>query len=208
MRRFILLVALAVCTTSVISAQPKTSDKALWRNAKKYAKELQSDGWKVNSSKTLDIVVYEHYLALKDDNNKELVANVEGSVNVKTINAAKQWAHNNAVMTYAQTAAAFVKGRITSEIAGGLKNNPALDNFYAAYENLVSKEVSGELTPSISIYRDGKRGNVEYRIYFLVNEAKALEGRLRAMKNAFIESEMARENAEQIAEFVREGFDF
>ena len=110
-------------------------------------------------------------------------------------------------MTYAQTAATFVKGRIASEISGGLKNNPALDNFYAAYENLVSKEISGELTPSISIYRESKRGNIEYRIYFLVNEAKASESRIRAMKNALIESEVARMNAEQITKFVQEGFD-
>ena len=93
-------------------------------------------------------------------------------------------------------------------LAGGLKDNPNLDNFYAAYENLVSKEISGELTPSISIYRENKRGNIEYRIYYLVNEDKALESRIRAMKNALVESEVARMNAEQISKFIKEGFDF
>ena len=152
--------------------------------------------------------IFEHYLALQDDKNKELIANVEGGVNIKTINAAKQWAHNNAVVTYAQAASTFVKGRIAAEVAGGLKDNPNLDNFYAAYENLVSKEISGELTPSISIYRENKRGNIEYRIYYLVNEDKALESRIRAMKNALVESEVARMNAEQISKFIKEGFDF
>lgn len=208
MKRIISLFLIAVCAISIASAQPKTTNKALWRTAKKFAKELSADGWKTNSSKGLQVAVYEHYLALNDEQNKELIANVEGNVNVKTINAAKQWAHNNAIMSYAQTAATFVKGRIASEVAGGLKGNPALDNFYAAYENLVSKEIAGELTPSISIYRETKKGNIEYRIYFLVNEEKASESRIRAMKAALIESEVARMNAEQITKFVQEGFDF
>ena len=208
MKRIISLFLIAVCAISIVSAQPTNTNKALWRTAKKFAKELSTDGWKTNSSKGLQVAVYEHYLALNDEQNKELIANVEGNVNVKTINAAKQWAHNNAIMSYAQTAATFVKGRIASEVAGGLKGNPALDNFYAAYENLVSKEIAGELTPSISIYRETKKGNIEYRIYFLVNEEKASESRIRAMKAALIESEVARMNAEQITKFVQEGFDF
>lgn len=207
MKKIISLFVLTICTTWGVCAQPKTSDRALWKKAKRFAKELRADGWQSNSSKGLDVAVYEHYLALKDEQNRELVSNVEGHVNVKTVNAAKQWAHNNAVMTYAQTAAIFIKGRIASEISGGLQNNPALDNFYAAYENLVSKEISGELTPSISIYRENQKGNIEYRIYFLVNEAKASESRIKALKNALLESEVARMNAEQITKFVQEGFD-
>lgn len=207
MKKIISLFVLAFCATSLVFAQPKNSDKALWKRSKKFAKELKAEGWRTHSSTGLREEIYEHYLALKDDTNKELVASVEGNINVKTINAAKQWAHNNAIMTYAQTAATFIKGRIASEISGGLENNPALDNFYAAYERLVSKEISGELTPSISIYREDENGNIEYRIYYLINESKAIESRIRAMKNALIESEIARMNAEQITQFVQEGFD-
>lgn len=208
MNRIISLLVLVCCGICFTYAQPKTSERALWKSAKKFAKELTSDGWKINSSKRLRDAIYEHYLALNDDDNREIIANVEGGVNVKTLNAAKQWAHNNAIITYAQTAATFVRGRIASETAGGLSDNPALDNFYAAYENLVSKEISGELTPSISIYRENKNGNIEYRIYYLINEEKAMKSRIRAMKNALIESEVARMNAEQISKFVQEGFDF
>ena len=208
MKKAVSLFVLVICTIGFAFAQPKSSEKALWKSAKKFEKELKAEGWKTNSSKGLRTAIYEHYLALNDENNKELVASVEGSVNVRTVNAAKQWAHNNAVITYSQTAATVVKGRIASEIAGGLENNPALDNFYAAYERLVSKEISGELIPSLSIFREDKKGNIEYRVYFLVNEAKASESRVRAMKNAMIESEIARMNAEQISNFVQQGFDF
>ncbi len=208
MKRIISVLLLSICALSIASALPKTTNRALWRSAKKFAKELTAEGWQTNSSKGLQEAVYEHYLALNDEKNKELIANVEGSINVKTINAAKQWAHNNALILYAQTAATYVRGRIASEVAGGLKGNPALDNFYAAYENLVSKEIAGELTPSISIFRKDKKGNIEYRIYYIVNEEKASESRIRAMKAALIESEVARMNAEQITKFVQEGFDF
>ena len=99
MKKIISLFVLAICTTCLAYAQPKTSERALWKKAKRFAKELSADGWKTNSSKGLEVAVYEHYLALNDEQNRELVANVEGNVNVKTINAAKQWAHNNAIMT-------------------------------------------------------------------------------------------------------------
>ena len=63
-----------MCTTCLVFAQPKTSERALWKSAKKFAKELTSDGWKINSSKGLREAVYEHYLALEDDKNKEIIA--------------------------------------------------------------------------------------------------------------------------------------
>lgn len=208
MKKLVSLFVLAICALGIAFAQPKSSDKALWKNAKRFEKELKADGWKTNSSKDLRTAIYEHYIALKDENNKELIASVEGNINVKTVNAAKQWAHNNAIITYAQTATTIVRGRIAAEIAGGLENNPALDNFYAAYERLVSKEISGELIPSLSIYRENQNGNIEYRIFYLVNESKASESRVRAMRNALIESEVARMNAEEITKFVKDGFDF
>ena len=72
MKKIFSLFVLLLCTISIIYAQPKTSDRALWKKAKKFAKELTADGWKTNSSKGLEIAVYEHYLALNDEKNVKM----------------------------------------------------------------------------------------------------------------------------------------
>ena len=207
MKRFIFFCILGTLLFGCGVSKQQTSDRALMKEAQSFAKELKHDGWKVNSSRSLETLLFDHYVALQDKNNRELVANVEGDVNVKTINAARQWAMNNAAISYAQEAGTYVRGRIGSEVGGGLKGNPALDNFYAAYENLVAKEISGELQTSVSIYRELGNGSIEYRIYFIVNEEAASQARIRALQNALLESEAARMNAEEISKFVREGFE-
>lgn len=204
-----ILVFCAFCTllAGCGTVKQQTSDRALMKEAQSFAKELEHDGWKVNSSRSLETLLFDHYVALQDKNNRELVANVEGDINVKTINAARQWAMNNAAISYAQEAETYVRGRVGSEVSGGLKDNPSLDNFYAAYESLVAKEISGELQTSVAIYRKTSNGSIEYRIYFIVNEEAASQARIRALQNALLESEAARMNAEEISKFVREGFE-
>ena len=207
MKKIIVFCAFCTLLAGCGIAKQQTSDRALMKEARSFAKELKHDGWKVNSSRSLETLLFDHYVALQDKNNRELVANVEGDINVKTINAARQWAMNNAAISYAQEAGTYVRGRIGSEVSGGLKDNPSLDNFYAAYESLVAKEISGELQTSVAIYREAGNGSIEYRIYFIVNEEAASQARIRALQNALLESEAARMNAEEISKFVREGFE-
>ena len=87
---FVAMALLVACSASF--AQPKTSDKALWKQAQKKAKELTKEGWKVDGSKTLEAVLFDHYKKMLDENNQELIANVVGQTNIQTLNAAQRWA--------------------------------------------------------------------------------------------------------------------
>jgi hypothetical protein len=115
----------------------------------------------------------------------------------------------NRSTSYATQAKSMIVGRITGETSGGATEEGSLDNFYAAYEAAVAKEMEGEFkNPSIVLYKEKKDGTLDYRMYYILNEDAASEARIRAMENAMIESEFARANAERISEFVRERVDF
>lgn len=184
-------------------AQPSNSDKALWKQAKKKAKELTKEGWKLDGSKTLDVCLYDHYKKLQDSDNQELISNVVGMTNIKTLNQAQRWAIVNATTRYATEARMTVVGKVTSEIGAGLEGVGSPEDFYAAYESRVATELQGQLKPSISLYRT-KGGRLEYKIFYLVNEDSASKARMRAMERAMQESEFARANAKRISEFVNE----
>lgn len=201
------MVAMAVIVAIGALAQPKTSDKAIWKQAQKKAKELTKQGWKVDGSKTLDVMLFDHYEKLQDQNNQELIANVVGQTNIRTLNQAQRWAIVNAATSYATQAKMMVVGRVTSEVGGAaIQDLGSPDDFYAAYESRVATELQGELKQSISVYREKKDGGLEYKIFYLVNEESASKARMRAMERAIQESEFARANAERISDFVREGF--
>lgn len=206
MKKLLMVAMTLIVACGAILAQPKTTDKALWKQAQKKAKELTKEGWKIDGSKTLDAVLFDHYKKLQDANNQELIANVVGQTNVKTLNAAQRWAIVNAATAYATQARMMVVGRVTSEVGGALEDVGSPDDFYAACESRVAKELQGELKQSVSIYREKKDGKLDYKIFYLVNEESAAKARMRAMENALRESEFARANAERISEFVREGF--
>lgn len=188
------------------SAQPKTSDKALWKSAQKMAKTMAKEGWKIDGSRTLEEMIFGHYQKLTDENNQELIANVIGNTSVKTMNQAQQWAQINASTSYAKQAKMMVVGRITNETGAGIEGAPSVDNFYEGYESQVVTEIKGELKKSFAVYREKENGGIDYRVFYLINEASASQARIRAMERAMMESEFARANAERISAFVRDGF--
>ena len=115
---------------------------------------------------------------------------------------------NNACLTYAQSAGSYIKGRVMSDMAGdGVDVEGEMDNFYAAYERLVEKEIRGEMDESYSIIRENGDGTFEMQTYFIVNESAASKARIRAMEEAAKESAAAQKYATQISEFVKEGFE-
>lgn len=206
MRKIMMAAMVLIVAISGAMAQPKSSDNALWKLAQKRAKEFNKEGWKIDGSKTLEAVLFDHYKKLQIDGNQELIASVVGQTNIKTLNAAQRWAVVNASTLYATQAKMMVAGRITSEIGGALEDVAAVDDFYSGYESRVAKEIQGELKQSVSLYREKKDGGLDYKIFYIVNEDSAAKARIRAMENAMKESEFARKNAERISEFVREGF--
>lgn len=201
------ILALVMLMPSVALAGKTPLEKAREKAYKEKLKEYKKEGWKPLGSKTLELVLLEHY-----DKLGRLGANgheVEGvSTRTKSINTGKQMAINNAVVTYGQEAGSTLQGRVIADMsANGADTTGEFENFFAAYERLVEKEIRNEMEPSFTIMKDNGDGSYEIRTYFIVEESAAQKARLRALEEAMKNSQVAADHANQISNFVRQGLD-
>ena len=199
--------ALAFLLPDIAIAKKTPLEKAREKAYKEKIKEYKKDGWKPLGSKTLDLILLEHYdkLAQLGSNGHE----VEGiSTRSKSLNTGKQMATNNAVIQYGQEAGSTLQGRVVSDMsANGVYTEGEFENFFAAYERLVEKEIRGEMLPSYTIMKDNGDGTYEIRTYFIVEESQAQKARLRALEEALKNSQVAADHANKISDFVRQGLD-
>lgn len=205
MKNLILTLCLLMAFTAPSQAQSRQLKKESDRMYKTKIKEYKKEGWKLSgNSKTLEIALLEHYEKLQDPQNRELVGEVSQGI---SLNALKQAAYNNALITYANLAGSTLKGRVVSDLNIDQSNSGGeFDKMYAAYERLVQQEIKGVLTESYAIVKEQKDGK-QYKVFFIVNEDKAMAARLRALERAAQESEAAQKYATKIADFVRKGFE-
>lgn len=206
--RKVLLLLLSVCLLAPMAqAQNKALNKALQKEYKTKMKEYKTDNWKLfGSSRSLEVALLTHYEKLNrlGDNGSE----EKGIASrFKSKSVGHQMAVNDAYVSYAQKAGSHVKGRVVSDMQGnGVDADTEFDKFYAAYERLVEQEIKGEMKESYSIIHDLGDGTFEMQTFFIVDEAAASKARIRAMENAVRESELAQKYAQQVSDFVKEGF--
>lgn len=201
---------MAILTLALIApgyAEAKTDlEKANEKQLKAKLKEYKKGKWEILGSNTLEVALARHY----DKMNQlgEDAHEVEGiSTASKSKNVGKQGAVNNAVITYAQEAGSSLKGRVASDLFNNqVDGSGEFENFYAAYERLVEKEIRGEMQPSYTIIRSNGNGTYEVRTYFIVSESAAAKARQRAVEEAIKQSEKAAQYGDQISKFVQEGF--
>ena len=207
----LLVILLAFCLTMPVAMgqNNKALQKALKKEYKVKVKEYEKEGWKIyGSSRTLEVALLSHFdkLASEDD----VVYEIEGSCSqFKSKNVGHQTCMNNAGIIYAQQAGKSLKGRIATDMAGDTGNLDAeFDRFYAAYEAMVEKEIKGELQESYCVIREkaGMPGVYEMQAFYLVSENAASKARIRAYENALKESNAAQKYANQVSNFIKEGF--
>ena len=117
-------------------------------------------------------------------------------------------ATNNAVIQYGQEAGSTLQGRVVADMsASGIDPDAEFENFFAAYDRLVEKEIRGEMQPSYTIMKENGDGTYEIRTYFIVEESAAQKARLRALEEAMQNSQVAAEHANKISDFVKQGLD-
>jgi len=184
-------------------------NKEVKKLSKAHHKELKKAGW-VAADNTLPLkfaLEKYHKTLLSDKDNKGRVG--------RAASCSSTCAHvalNNAQTLYATETSSYVKGRIISDLFndGRIPQPTEFNNFYAAYESKVAREMSGLLEQYIAMERPQKGGTPgfkEYQIWYIVNESEASKARLRAMKQALEESKVAQEYAERVSNFVQKGFD-
>ncbi|MDE6391831.1 MAG: hypothetical protein K2L59_00990 [Muribaculaceae bacterium] len=200
------LVALVMLVPAYAVAANKALEKARKKELKTKLTEYKRGKWEIMGSRTLEYSLAKHYDRLNElgDDGHE----VEGiSTKTKSKNTGKQMAINNAAITYAQEAGSSLQGRVVADMnANGVDPSAEFENFYAAYERLVEKEIRNELEPSYTIIRSNSDGSYEIRAYFIVAESAASKARQRALETAMKESEAAQKHAGKISDFVKEGF--
>ena len=206
MKKLTLLFLLLAFLLPVQSEAKTTLEKARDKAYKTKLKEYKKDKWAATGTKPIELCLAEHYDRLNTLGEDGF--EVEGiSASSKSKNIGIQAAINNAIITYAQQAGSSLKGRVVSDINANLSDsNTEFDNFFAAYERLVEKEIKNEMQPSFTIMRNNGDGTVEVRTYFIVEENSAQKARLRALEEAMQNSEIAAEHADKISEFVKKGF--
>lgn len=208
MKKILLLLfaLLTLVPVMEIQAQNKALEKALKKEFKAKKKEFKKGGWTIyGTSRSADVILLKHFdkLSTLGDDAVEIVGIAS---KFKSKNVGVQMAYNNAVVTYAQRAGSYIKGRVASDISGdGTDAEGEFEHFYAAYEREVEKEIKGELEPSFTVIRDNGDGTYEMQSYFIASESAASKARIRAYENAMKESQAAQKYATKISEFVNEG---
>jgi len=204
----ILLAVLFILPAAYAADPAKQLKKAKEKERKEVMKRLKKEQWSLlGSSRSLEVALLSHWTELDQlgANGKEIVGI---STRTKSKNIGQQMATNAACINYAQEAGSAVKGRALTDMAGsGVDADKEFENFYAAYERLVEKEIRGEMKQSFSLIRTNADGTFEVQSFFIVNEDAASKARIRAFENAAKESEAAQKHAEKLSEFVRSGFE-
>lgn len=200
------LMAFMLVVPSYAAPDSKAVEKASKKELKTKLKEYKKGKWEILGSRTLDYSLARHYDRLNQMGEEG--HEVEGiATKVKSKNVGKQMAINNAAITYAQEAGSTLQGRVVADMnANGVDTSGEFENFYAAYERLVEKEIRNELEPSYTIIRTNPDGTYEIRAYFIVAESSAAKARQRALAEAMKDSEQAQKHADKISGFVKEAF--
>ena len=203
----IILTAILMLPAAMAADTNKQLQKARNKERKEVMKRYKKENWQLfGSTRSLEVALLSHWDKLDKlgDDGREVMGI---STRSKSKNVGQQMAINNACATYAQQAGSSLKGRVVSDLAGdGVDTDAEFEHFYAAYERLVEKEITGEMEQSFSLIRQNPDGTYEIETYFIVSESAATKARIRAMENAAKESEAAQRYANKVAEFVREGF--
>jgi hypothetical protein len=202
-----MVLALFCISLSAQAQSDRKYRKTMEKVYKTKTKELKKQKWIVSgTSLTLDAAIMKHLRTLNaNENNRELIATVSMC---QSLNVCKSTALNNALIEYAQSAGSYVRGRIVSDM---FNNSSAevpeeFDKFYAAYERLVSAEVKGELEFSLALEKNNGSGR-SYQAWYIIDEDKAMQARVRAMRRAAEETRLAQEYAGQVSQFVQEAFE-
>lgn len=187
-----------LASTNIAYAQiSKASKKIVKANAKQFEKE----GWSLDGTGTFNSVLTAHYAKLDSGEAIELTGNANAK---KSINLAKTNARNNAINEYAEYARSMVRARINTDLVD--LNDEQRENFVAGYERLVIKELNGELKPSFYIYKRNSDGTYEMRAFFIVDENAAAAANKKALETAAEEMGIARKYADEVSDFVNDGF--
>ncbi len=198
------IMALCLIAPAAIAQQALTpkQEKICNKNAKDRAIHKQKTAYEIMGSLPLQDALYKHFAKLEMGASEQL-----GNGHSKSQNNGRQMCLTAAMSEYASKAVSQIKGRSVTDSYGNevdTENDPEFARFYAAYERLTQKEIKGELQESFTIVKKNPDGSYDFRMYFVVDEEKALSRRQKALKDAAAETKLAQDYAKQVSDFISE----
>lgn len=200
----IIMMIMALCLIAPAASADLTpkQEKICNKNAKDRAKQYKKDGYEIMGSLPLQDALYKHFAKLEMGATEEI-----GNGHSKSQNNGRQMCMTYAMAEYASKAVSQIKGRSVTDSYGNevdTENDAEFARFYAAYERLTQKEIKGELQESFTIMKKNPDGSYDFRMYFTVDENKAMARRQKALKAAAEETNLAQNYAKQVSDFVYE----
>ena len=160
------------------------------------------------TSHSMEKTLLDHYIALEEDGVIEIVSDAVSAIR----NIARSKLSMRASELYVHQAQLTLKGRVIDEMSSLLneKEFKEFENFYAAYEANLQKEIYSELRYSYSTIREttihGKKV-FEFLGFFLLGDEQAHKASLRAYEYAAKESALRQEHAQKVSEFINEFYE-
>lgn len=195
------MLSLLIGVSSLSFTQNKQLEKALAKQTKEKIKELKKEGWKINdSSKTIEVALLEHNEKVNSKGYRQYVGRATCTDDVSVC---AEFALMDAGATYATYVSSFIRGkadRLSSKI-GKVQTSTIISGF----ERLVQAEIKNVLQESYALVKQNG-AEYQYQIAYVVNEDEAHKATMNALKNALEESKASIEVADQISEFVNDGF--
>lgn len=176
-------------------------EKDAQKQAKNMAKQLKKEGWKLNGSGDMQLMLERHMLKLAEfgGNGTEFVGNAN---DIKNLNSASRMARMAASTAYAEQSQMALKERIDGSDV--ILDSDQRQTLIAGYEARVAKELNGEITRSVELYKQNKNGTFDVRAFYVVDEEAARATKLRALRAEAEYMKLSTNIADQISKFVNE----
>lgn len=182
-----LVVAMAVAMPTSYAQLSKKEMKTIEKNAKKEAKALKKEGWKVapgNPSMEMQLTESYKYQMQKDENGYDKFIQGEAMTVGQVYDAALFQADNLSKLNLAGKVETSVIQIIDNKLANKeitKEEATSLATSISASKNLISQRLGQVITP-VKLYRDLPNGNVEVRVVVFYSKLMADKAAKAAMR--------------------------
>lgn len=188
-KKIIFLVIASVIALSPLYAQSKREVRAIKKEAKAMARQLEEDGFRSVDFCALEPLI-ENYLFGAIHGHTQVIGIANESV---SLNLGKLTAFTNALNEHVSMVSAEVTGRIASN--SSTIDGKDREDIIEAFERRVQSEVKSEVRTCLTVVRERKK-RYDVRVYCLVDYEAAHAAHMRAMKMALEELELTQEYGE------------
>jgi len=200
-----LVVAMAVAMPNSYAQLSKKEMKTIEKNAKKEAKALKKEGWKVapgNPSMEMQLAESFKYQMQKDENGYDKFIQGEAMTVGQVYDAALFQADNLSKLNLAGKVETSVIQIIDNKLANKeitKEEATSLATSISASKNLISQRLGQVITP-VKLYRDRPNGNVEVRVVVFYSKLMADKVAKAAMRENL--EEEANEVSKRLDEII------